>query len=98
MLTPGPKEPTVEQLCEFNRLLVDDLIELYEHGIVMKTPRYPEGRRVKVALMAIVCDHPAMVKMAGFADKNHNNAPCHRCQATQADMYSDASLSNGESL
>src|ERR1700761_909997 len=54
MLTPGPKEPTAEQLCKFNRLLVNDLIELYEHSIVMKTPQYPEGRRVKVALMAII--------------------------------------------
>lgn len=42
-LTPGPKEPTAEQLQQYNRLIVDDLIQLYEDGINLPTQRYPNG-------------------------------------------------------
>ena len=43
-MTPGPKEPTAEQLQHYLKLLVDDLVKLYEEGIVVKTNQYPEGK------------------------------------------------------
>ncbi|KAJ6534261.1 hypothetical protein B0H19DRAFT_840881, partial [Mycena capillaripes] len=34
---PGPQEPTAEQLQNYLKIVVDDLVELYEHGMVIKT-------------------------------------------------------------
>ena len=42
-MTPGPTEPTAEQLQNYLRILVDDLILLYENGILIKTPDFPDG-------------------------------------------------------
>ena len=43
-MTPGPREPTAEQLQEYLRILVDNLLELFEHGIRIPTPSCPEGK------------------------------------------------------
>jgi hypothetical protein len=43
-LTPGPKEFTADKLQYFMVNYVDDLIDLFERGIVIKTPKYPEGK------------------------------------------------------
>jgi hypothetical protein len=51
---------------------------------------------VRVILLAIVCDHPAMCKVSGFADHAHNAAPCTKCEVTQAELFSEKSLANGK--
>ena len=43
-VTPGPKEFNSEQLQYVMKDLVDDLIKLYEEGIVIETPLYPAGK------------------------------------------------------
>jgi hypothetical protein len=51
MLTPGPKEPTGSELQEFNRLLVDDLIELEDLGILVGcSASRPNGSCLKFVL------------------------------------------------
>ncbi|KAG2113236.1 hypothetical protein DEU56DRAFT_749141 [Suillus clintonianus] len=42
-MTPGPTEPTGAQLQNYLRLVVDDLLKLYEEGVVYHTPGHPEG-------------------------------------------------------
>jgi hypothetical protein len=43
-MTPGPSEPTADELQEFSRLLVDDLIELETNGITVgKNLNRPNG-------------------------------------------------------
>jgi hypothetical protein len=42
-LTPGPKEWTSEELQFFVVNYVNDLIVLFENGMLVKTPKYPEG-------------------------------------------------------
>ncbi|KAK7035079.1 hypothetical protein R3P38DRAFT_2518789 [Favolaschia claudopus] len=42
-MTPGPREPTAEQLQNYLKTIVDDLIELYEHGILIESPDHPNG-------------------------------------------------------
>ena len=42
-MTPGPQEPSTEQLQHLMALVVDDLIALYETGLFVNTPRFPEG-------------------------------------------------------
>lgn len=89
---PGPNEPTAEQLQEHLVLPVNDLIDLYERGIRVYSPGHPEGRLVRVVLIAVICDHPALCRVCGFADKNHNNAPCTKCKITQKDIKTGASV------
>jgi len=117
MMTPGPTEPTAEQLQNYIALLVDDLIELYENGVVMKTPSHPEGKLdisltcatahtqailkgqlVRVTLLGIICDHPAMCKMCGFADKLHNEVPCTKCVVPFVHLFNDECLQGRECL
>ncbi|KAJ7050737.1 hypothetical protein C8F01DRAFT_1000106 [Mycena amicta] len=42
-MTPGPREPTGIQLQNYLRLSVDDLIDLHENGIIIKTREHPNG-------------------------------------------------------
>lgn len=114
-MTPGPVEPNAEQLQNYLKVIVDDLLMLYQDGILISTPQFPNGtsdpifhdfpshhwvsgRRIRVALIGVICDHPAMCKMTGFADKKHTNAPCPKCNVTQADLFSDKANKNGAKL
>ena len=56
-----------------------------------------KGRLVKVILLGIICDHPAMCKMSRFSDHSHNQAPCTKCTITQEELFSECSLRNRES-
>jgi hypothetical protein len=84
---------------------------LYDEGIVIETPEYPHGiinileklvstdtvnRNSRAGcLVAIIADHPAMVKLCGFADHSHNVAPCTKCMVSQKDLFTEESLRNG---
>lgn len=114
LMTPGPDEPSGEQLQRYLKLIVDDLLRLWKDGVRYRTPQYPQGiifshltlklrlqfrtagRLVRVALVAIICDHPAMCKLCGFAEKNHKNAPCTKCKVPLSEMYSDEAIRNGK--
>ncbi|KAF8577397.1 hypothetical protein K439DRAFT_1622144 [Ramaria rubella] len=88
-MTPGPHEPTAEDLQNHLKFIVDDLLLLYDEGIIVKTPMFP------FACLTFICDHPAAVKMSGCADTGHLVSPCTHCSVTQADIFSDKSLKNG---
>lgn len=110
-MTPGPTEPTSEQLQNYLKLIVDDILMLYNEGIIVKTSEHPNGTnislpiqvgsqstysgiRVRVALVGIIADHPAMCKLCGFADHSHNKAPCTKCHVPRSEMFSEQSLQN----
>ena len=42
-MTPGPKEFNADELQYALKDLVDELIKLYEKGIFVRTPCFPEG-------------------------------------------------------
>ncbi|PSR77234.1 hypothetical protein PHLCEN_2v7995 [Hermanssonia centrifuga] len=42
-LTPGPKELNADELQFFMKAFVNDLLKLYNHGILVKTANSPEG-------------------------------------------------------
>ncbi|KAG0694055.1 hypothetical protein DFH29DRAFT_764462, partial [Suillus ampliporus] len=65
-ITPGPKEFNLDQLQHFMKNYIDDLLKLYDDGILIKTPGYPSGRQIRVILVAVCCDHPAMCKVSSF--------------------------------
>jgi hypothetical protein len=41
--TPGPSEPTAEQLQFQVALTADELLMLYEDGVIIRTPQFPQG-------------------------------------------------------
>ncbi|KAI7947148.1 hypothetical protein MJO28_009056 [Puccinia striiformis f. sp. tritici] len=47
--------------------LVHDLKLMWLPGVTIPTPTYPSGLLVKVALIAAVCDLPAIHKLIGYA-------------------------------
>ncbi|KAH9928238.1 hypothetical protein B0H21DRAFT_712161 [Amylocystis lapponica] len=91
-LTPGPKELNADELQHFMKAYVDDLLRLYNDGILVKTPLYPNGRRVRVILLAVCCDHPALCRIAGFGDHNTKEGFCPRCKIKHADLKTEAGL------
>lgn len=68
---PGPTEADVNQVHGFMKILINELLRLWANGVVIKTPRYPLGRRVRVILVAVVCDKPAAHKLGGFGSHAH---------------------------
>jgi hypothetical protein len=53
------------------------------------------GRLLRGALLALINDHPAMCKVAGFADHAHKAAPCPKCGITHDGLCTEASINNG---
>ncbi|TFK48392.1 hypothetical protein OE88DRAFT_1704182, partial [Heliocybe sulcata] len=94
VVMPGPSEPSADEMQHYLKFVVDDLIKLYDDGIHIKTANYPEGRLVRLFLIAIVCDHLAMCKACGFGDHRHNKAPCTKCEVPRNEMASEKSLRN----
>ena len=85
-IIPGPQEPSLQQLNHFLRPLVDELIQLWYHGIYLsRTASCRFGRLVRVAIIPLVCDLPALRKTAGFA--GHASAHfCSFCRLKKKDM------------
>ncbi|KAF7358278.1 hypothetical protein MVEN_00876900 [Mycena venus] len=79
---PGPKEATPDQCQRFLRPIINELLRLWKDGVVIVTPKYPQGRLVRVALVAVVCDKPAAHKIGGFGSHSHTNfcTLCWICQ------------------
>ncbi|KAF8547617.1 hypothetical protein OG21DRAFT_1569135 [Imleria badia] len=85
-IMPGPKEQTPDQVQRFLRPIVSDLLHLWKHGIKVPTESHPEleGRLVRVALVAIICDKPTAHKMGGFPLHSHTNF-CTECWISTKD-------------
>lgn len=88
---PGPKEANVDQVHGYMRVLVNELLRLWEEGVIIKTPKYPQGRLVRVALVAVVCDKPAAHKLGGFGAHSHHLF-CTKCWVNKDAKASPASF------
>lgn len=88
---PGPKEADPDQVQHFLRILVNELLRLWTDGVKIITPKYPEGRLVRVALVALVCDKPAAHKLGGFGSHSHTFF-CTRCWIKQENKGSKESF------
>lgn len=42
-ILPGPKEANYDQVQRYLQVLVNELIRLWCDGVVLRTPKYPEG-------------------------------------------------------
>lgn len=81
-IMPGPKEADVEQVQNYLCILVNELERLWANGVIIKTAKYPNGRLVRVALVAVVCDKPAAHKLGGFGSHSHRLF-CTKCWVSQ---------------
>jgi hypothetical protein len=43
IVLPGPHEQTADQLQNYLKIIVDDLLKLFHEGIYIRTPRFPQG-------------------------------------------------------
>ncbi|EIW58989.1 uncharacterized protein TRAVEDRAFT_107463, partial [Trametes versicolor FP-101664 SS1] len=76
------KEPSLKQLNELLRPLVDELLALWNPGIyLLKTAMKPVGRVIRAALIPLVCDLPMLHKTAGFASHSSRHF-CSFCPLT----------------
>jgi hypothetical protein len=67
-IIPGPHEPSLTEINHLLRPLVDDLITFWDHGVYYsKTALHASGRRVRCAVVPLVCDLPASKQMAGLS-------------------------------
>lgn len=70
-IMPGRKEQSPDECQRYMRVPVNELLRLWEHGASIPTPSCPNGRRVRVVLVAVCCDKPAAHKMGGFGSHSH---------------------------
>lgn len=88
---PGPVEADVDQVHNYMRVVVNELLRLWEDGVVIKTPKHPNGRLVRVILVVLACDKPAAHKLGGFGSHAHRLF-CTKCWVSQADKATPKSF------
>ncbi|KAF9004092.1 hypothetical protein BDZ89DRAFT_888124, partial [Hymenopellis radicata] len=74
-------EPTVDsgQINGVLRPLVDDLLKCWTTGFwLSRTPRFPDGRRIRIALTMIISDLPAARRLAGVGSHSSTRF-CTEC-------------------
>lgn len=96
-IMPGPKEQDPDQVQRFMRIFVNELIRLWETGFVMATPKYPEGRLIRVVLVCVICDKPAAHKVGGFGSHSHTFF-CTKCWIKQSDKRTPAAYQKDGAL
>ncbi|KII93303.1 hypothetical protein PLICRDRAFT_100818 [Plicaturopsis crispa FD-325 SS-3] len=90
-IMPGPKEANPDEVQKFLHIFINELLRLYKEGVVVVTPRYPNGRLVRIVLVGLVCDKPAAHKLGGFGSHSHR-CFCTRCWIEQAEKATSESF------
>ncbi|RPD54017.1 hypothetical protein L227DRAFT_512414 [Lentinus tigrinus ALCF2SS1-6] len=70
-IIPGPKETGPDETQYFLRVFTNELYRLWRYGVVIPTPKYPQGRLVRVILVGVFCDKLAAHKIGGFGPHSH---------------------------
>lgn len=85
-IIPGPSEASVDQINHLLKPLVDDLIRFWDPGMYYShTPNHPAGRRIRCAVVPLICDLPAARQMSGFASFGATQF-CSMCMQTLRQM------------
>ncbi|OJT15383.1 hypothetical protein TRAPUB_8050 [Trametes pubescens] len=79
-IIPGPKEPSLHQLNHLLHPLVDELESFWSRGLFLKrTALRFLGLFLRIALIPLICDLPALRKAAGFASHSSKHF-CSFCR------------------
>lgn len=71
-IIPNPNEPSLDEINHCLQPIVDELLQFWSPGIwYTTTASHPKGRLVRCALITLVCDLPALRKVAGFTAAKH---------------------------
>ena len=85
-ITPGPKEPTVDQINHYLRPLVDKFLHSFHTGTwYSRTIQYPRGRRSRSAIAVEVSDGPGARKVSGHGSHSANLF-CMFCHLLKSDI------------
>lgn len=85
-IIPGPHHPSLVQINELLRPLVDDLITFWYKGVYYsRTHNYSRGRLVRCALVPLICDLPAARQMMAFASHSSKHFCCY-CGLESSDI------------
>lgn len=83
---PGPSTPSLHQINHILKPLIDEFLVLWEQGLyLMRTPKHPGGRRVRAAIIPLVCDLPAARQMAGLGGHMFRYF-CSECRLQRDDI------------
>ncbi|KAI0323474.1 hypothetical protein GY45DRAFT_1264508 [Cubamyces sp. BRFM 1775] len=95
-VVPGPTKPSTDQINHFLALVVDELLDFWDPGVLYsQTALRPQGRLVRAALVPVVADLLAARQLSGFGPHNHNRVLCSVC-ITPADNVEDTNFSTFE--
>ena len=70
-IIPGPKETDSDQTQYFLRVFTNELYRLWRYGVTIPTPKYLQGRLVRVILVGVFGDKLATHKIGGFGPHSH---------------------------
>lgn len=85
-IIPGPSEPSTSQMNHFLRLLVDNLLQFWHTGCyISRTATYQSGRLVRAVMISLVCDVPALRKVASFMGHSGHSF-CFFCRLQDHDI------------
>lgn len=85
-IIPGPREPSIDEINHLLRPLVDDLLTLWTRGLYLtRTALRWMGRSVRVAMIPLICDLPALRQVAGFAGHASKHF-CSFCPLAHSDI------------
>ena len=96
-IIPGPREPNPDEVQKFLCVLVNELLRLWYHGFMVKTRKYPNGRRARLVLVGVICDKPAAHKLGGFGSHSHTFF-CTFCWIEQSKKATDAAFEKDGTL
>ena len=86
-IIPGPKEPSLQQLNNLMRPLVDELVDLWTRGLFLdRTALRFVGRFIRAVIIPLVCDLPALRKVAGFAGHSSKHF-CSFCRLKKLQIH-----------
>jgi len=83
--TPTPREPKSTQLKNLLGPLVEELQELWKGVQFTKTFHHPNGQTIRVAILPLIGDTPALRKVAGLADHS-STLFCAHCNLTKEEI------------
>ena len=93
-IIPGPKQPSLENLNHYIRLLMKDLAISWERGVqYSRTANYPNGRVTRSAIALAVCDLPAARHLAAFA-RVGSHFFCSACSCYHKSNYGRVDFHN----
>ncbi|KAJ3016340.1 hypothetical protein NUW54_g823 [Trametes sanguinea] len=83
-IIPGPSEPRADELNHYLRPLVDELLTLWHRGLCLSLDRV--SWFLRAAVVPLVCDLPALRKVAGFASHSSAKHFCSFCQLPKSEI------------